>query len=325
MRNLLLVLAFFMVPVLAGLCARASRGLGRQVAVTRFTDTSSVATTIDRQVHEFGKIGLLAIAAFIVVFALTLFTPSWSEAWAPLVGGILGFLANVVLGLSTGIGTNATEILGKPGLRDHIDVQLDMIKRTRRHLRRFLVLMIALTTILTTNGVAMAGASVLIWAIDVSDSVDPAQRNAGIDALIASALESAHAHEADTIQVVKFSDEEFLSDMAWVPVPEAGTFVDCREAEPELLISKGLIGYSLPVSSSGLTRSRSFCRKTTIPKEKPTPPPPTRCQLHTVPNPLPPTQRVQIGGPQGSKTCRSCSAWARSPRCSDCPGARRTS
>lgn len=246
MNHPLALVAFVVVVIVAGLVlARSSRAIGRQIAVTWMTFVKSVNRTINHQVFRFGQLALAAIIAILVLLAITLFVPHAWVAGAMVVGGIVALIANICLGLSNGVGTNVVELLCKPDIRDHIDAQLDMIQRTRRHLQKYLsVLALALVGAFAPGTETKAADAVIVWAIDASDSVDPAQREAGVDALIAGALDTARELKADTIQIVKFSDQELLSDMAWLSVPPDVSRVDCDKAEPEPVISKSWVTFS---------------------------------------------------------------------------------
>lgn len=245
MLNLARFLVAVAVAFFATVFARSARGIGRQVSVTRLTNVASVTATIDRQIHVFGKVGTVAILAVVLVAALTLFTPSGSGAWAPILGSIVGFVGNIALGFATGVGSNVSDILAKPGIRDTIDATIDMIQRTRRHLSRFVsIILLALLAAAVFAGQAMAADGFIVWAIDITDSVDPAQRAAGIETLIDSALDVAHALGADRIEIVKFSDQDMLSESEWVRVPPAPRSEDCQKAKPAFQVTEGWISFS---------------------------------------------------------------------------------
>ena len=87
-------------------------------------------------------------------------------------------------------------ILAKVGQRDTIEAQIRMNLRARRHLEKFLtVLLAALVVGLGAALPAHAAHLVWAWAIDVTDSVDPAQRDAAITAMVDGALDTARSAE----------------------------------------------------------------------------------------------------------------------------------
>lgn len=98
-----------------------------------------------------------------------------------------------------------------------------------------------------------------VWAIDVTDSVDPAQRDAAIAAMIEGALDTARRLEADRVVIVKVADQDFLSDMSWVAVPPASNFEDCNNAESEFHVSKSWVGISPSVWIDGKRRAVGEC------------------------------------------------------------------
>lgn len=244
MRNILLYGSLALVPLLALGMAKGSRGAGRQFALARLTNTDSVEDTIDRQVRLAGRLGLVAIVFVVAVLVLFFFAPSEGGTWVQFIASLISFAANLALGLASGIGLNAALILAKVGERDTIEAQIQMKRRTRRRLGKFLSVLVALLVGLGSAAPARAGQRARVWAIDVTDSVDPAQRNAAIEAMIAGALETARAFRIDSIVVVKVANEDILSDMTWVPIPPAPNFEDCNNAIPEFHVSKSWVGMS---------------------------------------------------------------------------------
>lgn len=244
MIKFILIAALLLVPYLGMKCAQGSQALGRYTTLGYLIDTMSVAGSIGRLIKASAKAVILAILIVAPLLALVLFAPSGSETWAPLVGSLLGFLANLILGAAAGIALLVAGILARPATRDTIDADLDMIQRTRRRLWPFLSFLMAV--LLLAGGTCQAAGTghVWVWAIDGTDSLDPAQRQLGIEALVGKALATARAMNVDTIQVVRFTDEELLSDMTWVEVPRAFALADCRRAKPEGRIPSGLMGLS---------------------------------------------------------------------------------
>ncbi len=238
--NFLVWAAVLLIPLLAIGCARAARGFGRQVAVTRLTDVANSSNTIREQVRAFGKSGLFAIIMVAGVIALFLFV---SATWGPFVGSIVGFGANLALGLAAGIGLNVGEILSKPDQRENINVQLEMKNRTRRRLRQYLPILFVLFVLPSFN---MLYASEPVWivAIDASNSVDPVQREEAIESLVRTAPSRARDLDVSAVLVVEFSDKELLSDMRLIPVPDAIQQPDCSNAKPSLQLSKSLVAFS---------------------------------------------------------------------------------
>jgi len=232
------------VPALSLLCAKVTKGFGQHVAVTRLTNPDNVIETIDEQVKTAGKMAMAAGSLFLSVLALLFFAPpSWSS-WISYFSGILAFGANITLGLSAGIGGNAAAILAKPSYRDALDCQMEMKRRARRRLMKFLVVVLVALGIAGSGVNTIAAAPAWAWAIDITDSMDPAQRETAIEAMIQVAYKRSHAMGIEVIQLVKFGEENLLSEMAWVPVPAPPSLEDCSHAKPDRSITKGLMSLS---------------------------------------------------------------------------------
>ncbi|MBI4032570.1 hypothetical protein HY374_02595 [Candidatus Berkelbacteria bacterium] len=239
-----------LVPLASLLAARAAKGLGQHVTVTRFTNPDSVKQTIDTQIRVAGKSAVIAGALLLAIMALTFFAPpSWSS-WVSYLGGLVAFGANIALGFSAGVGGNAADILAKPTIRDNIDCQVHMKRRTRRILRKYLKAVVLATVLLGLSGISHAAEAVWVWAIDVTDSVDRAQGDAAVGQLIEIAPERAARLGADAILIVKFGQDVMLSEMIWIPVPTELALVDCSRAKPKPMLTKG-IGMLSPTQAAG--------------------------------------------------------------------------
>ena len=253
----------------AALLALAIRGLGRHFAVTRLTILGHVHRTIDRLVRTAGKCALAAGVLLLALLGMMFFAPSSWSSWANQVSNLLSFAANILLGLAAGIGAHAAWILSLPMVRDTVDCELDMIRRTRRYIRRHfrkvvpqvpkaLILMVAL---FLSPGYARAAESIWVWAIDVSDSMDPAQRVQGIDQMIESAHERAHNLGATVIQVVRFSEEARLAEMTWVTAPKPLPLEDCRSARSKMTLEKGLMRWSARFAEGQRIKTIAECEE----------------------------------------------------------------
>jgi hypothetical protein len=265
MTNFFLYGSLILVPLLALALAKGSRGSGRQFALARLTNVDSVADTIDKQVRLAGKLGLVALAFVVAVVVLFFFSPSGSGSWLQVVGSAISFAANLTLGLAAGIGMNAASILAKVSDRDSIEAQIEMKGRARRRLVKLLAAFLIVALLGLGSAVpAQAAERAWAWVIDVTDSVDPTQREAAIAAMIRAALETARRLGIDRIVVVKVGDEDFLSDMSWVPVPPIHTFEDCRNATPPITISKSWITWS-PTS---LAEGKAAAVRTCVEKQR---------------------------------------------------------
>jgi hypothetical protein len=250
----ILYAALILVPLLAVALARGSRAIGGKFALAKLTNIESVTDTIDRQVRLAGKLGLIAACFLAAVLLLFFFAPSGLGTWVGLLGSIVSAHANLLLGLAAGIGLNAYLILNKVAERDAIKAQIVMKQRARRRLQKFLsVLVIGLFLNVGLTAEASAGGRAWAWVIDITDSVDPAQREAAIAAMIDSALETARRLKATSIVVVKVGDEDFLSDMDWVAVPAEPAFEDCQKAPPAFAITKSWVTFS-PISLADAKR-----------------------------------------------------------------------
>jgi hypothetical protein len=237
--------ALLLGAVIGFCCAKGAKALGQQVAVTRFTVATSVRDTISRHVAAFGASALAGILFVILAAVLIIFTPESAASWAPLASKVVGFAANLTLGLAAGIGTHVAGILAKPALCESIDCALEMKRRTRRHLTKFLVVVaLSLATLIGHPPVAQAAPSVWVWAIDITDSVDPIQRKKAVAHLIQAAPEMAQQLGGGLIQVVRFDEAVMLSDSTWVPVPSTSASIDCQKAKPVMTGIDGFIGLS---------------------------------------------------------------------------------
>lgn len=251
------------------LMASAVRGLGRHFAVTRLTILGHVHQTIDRLVRIAGKCVLAAGVLLLLLLGMMFFAPAEWSSWANQVSNLLSFSANILLGLAAGVGAHAAWILSLPTLRDTIDCELEMIRRTRRYIRRFIkkgtggvaTALALLLSLFLFAGDARAADSIWVWAIDVSDSMDPAQRVQGVNQMIEAAPERAHDVGATVIQVVKFSEEARLAEMAWVPVPPAPPAADCQSARPEMKVEKGLMQWSPRFAAGARANAVAACEK----------------------------------------------------------------
>lgn len=264
MNDFFLYGSLIFVILLALAFAKGSRGSGRQFALARLTNIDSVADTIDRQVRLAGKLGLAAIGGVVAVLALFFLTPSGAEKWAQFIGSVISFAANLMLGLAAGIGINAAYILAKVSERDTLEAQIEMKARARRRLAKFLSLLLVTVLGLGYPGPALAGDRVWAWVIDLTDSVEPAQRETAVAAMVRSGLDTARRLKADTIVVVKVGDEDFLSDMTWVSVPPVHTFEDCRNAVLPLTISKSWITFS----PTALTEAKRIAVSACVARQK---------------------------------------------------------
>jgi hypothetical protein len=233
------------IPIAAWLCAKTAKGLGQHVAVTTFTNPGSVEGTISRQMRIASKTAISAILLVIAVIVLLLIAqPSWAS-WLTYLNSLLMLAANVMLGLSAGVGTNVADILEKPARRDAIDCAIDMKGRLRRRLRRFLGI-VFLAAALSTGHFSPTTATEPAWgvAVDITDSMDPAQRDRAIDEIVRVAPERVQVLGVTRVFVVKFTSESRLSEMAWVPVPTVPALEDCSKAKPARSVVKGLLGLS---------------------------------------------------------------------------------
>jgi hypothetical protein len=252
------------VPVLAVACARTAKGLGQHIAVTRLTEPNSVDHSVDRQVAFAGVATVAAGIFLLAILALLFFSPQSWASWATYVSGLLGFGANIALGLSAGVGGNAAELLMKPAERDDIDCQIAMKKRTRRVLRKFFVTAVLAFGLIgsawanDTHEIAQASHPehrqevIPVKAVDYSDSLDPEQRERGIAAMVDRAPEQARALGAQAILVITFADELLLANMTWVPVPPKPSLEDCGKVSPKFTVTKGL----MPLSPIGAMEAR---------------------------------------------------------------------
>jgi hypothetical protein len=230
-------------------CARGAKALGHQIAVTLFTIATSVRETINRHIEAFGISALLGILFLILAAAFVIFTPASAAAWASVASKIVGFAANLTLGLAAGVGTHVAWILGKPALRDSILCDLDMKRRTRRHLSKFVVVLVfVLGTVVVLPPIVEAAPSVWVIADDATNSVHPVQRKEVIAKVIQAAPERADHLHASFVEVIKFDEAVMLSESTWIPVPAAPPPIDCQRAKPDLsgvdgfiLLSPGLI------------------------------------------------------------------------------------
>lgn len=245
MTNIQSWIALVFGAILGFFCAKGAKALGQQIAVTRFTVATSVRDTISRHVGAFGASALAGILCVILAAVLIIFTPESAASWAPLASKIVGFAANLMLGLAAGIGTHVAGILAKPALCESIECALEMKRRTRRHLTKFLVLLtFSITTLVAHPSMAEAAPKVWVWAIDITDSVDPVQRKEAVARLIEAGLEKAQQLGAGLIQVVKFDEAVMLSDSTWVPVPAAQVSTNCQKAKPVMTDLDGFMGAS---------------------------------------------------------------------------------
>jgi hypothetical protein len=260
MANLLSWAALVFGLILGLYCAKGAKALGQQLAVTRFTSVTSVRDTISRHIAAFGTAAVAGIVFVILAAVLIIFTPDSAPSWAPLASKVVGFAANLTLGLAAGVGTHVASILAKPRLCDSIDCALEMKRRTRWHLTKFLaVVAFSLATLAGHSTVADAAPAVWVWAIDITDSVDPVQRNDAVASLIQHAPETAAQLGAGLIQVVKFDDAVMLSESTWVPVPVPPLPTDCQKAKPMMTDVDGFMGLSPGLVTNRKRQAVSAC------------------------------------------------------------------
>jgi len=260
MRELMMVLPLVLGVVLGYLFARGARGLGQKLAVTSYTFITSVIDTIDRQVRLFGRTSVVAVLLLIAAAGLMIFTPSTGTSWAPLLGKVIGFAANIALGFAAGVGANVVAILSIPAIRDSIDCQLEMKRRTRRRLSKFLAMLLILFPLqFAGSGPSYAGEGFLVLAIDRTDSMDPVQRETGAKIEVEAALEKARRLHASAILVVIFDEEIMLSDMAWVLVPPERVVEDCRDARPVPVAEEGFITFAPGLAAGRKQQSVDEC------------------------------------------------------------------
>ena len=256
------------VPVLGVVCAKTAKALGHHIAVTRLTDPNSVNDTVDRQVAFAGTAAVAAGIFLLAILALLFFSPPSWASWATYVSGLLGFCANIALGLSAGVGGNAAELLMKPAEQDDVDCQIEMKEKLRRLLRKFFLgvaLAVGVAGAWGRAGVTVAGTPttppplvrrhdlVLVKAVDITDSGDPDQRERGIAAMIDRAPEQAREIGVQAILVVTFANELLLSNMTWVPVPQMPSTEDCDRVSPKLKVTKS----AMLLSPVGLMEARA--------------------------------------------------------------------
>jgi hypothetical protein len=228
--------------ILSIVCARASKRFGHKFAVTRLTNKNSVDETIDRQVRFAGRCSVAAGVLLATVLALLFFSPPRWSSVTTFVGGLIGFAANIMLGLAAGVGGQAARLLRKVVARGHIDCLIKMKERARRHLSKFLVIVLIVSGCLATpSQSATADDCVWIEAIDITDSLDPLQRQAGIDAFIDGAFDRAHELGVRAILVMKFSNDLLLADTTLIPVPPLPNVEDCRNVKAVLAVTKGIM------------------------------------------------------------------------------------
>ncbi len=255
------------VPVLGAVCAKTAKGLGQHVGVARLTDPNSVNDTVDRQVAFAGTAAVGAGIFLLAILALLFFSPPSWASWSTYVSGLLGFGANIALGLSAGVGGNAAELLMKPAERDDVDCKIAMKERLRRRLRKFFLSVIIAVGFadgsdqVLARGEGAAGDAaldrrhdlVLVKAVDITDSGDPDQRERGIAAMIDRAPDQARALGVQTILAVTFTDDVLLANMTWVPVPQRSPIEDCNRVSPKFRVMKS----AMMLSPVGLMEARA--------------------------------------------------------------------
>lgn len=230
---------------LAVTLAKGARGVGRHFAVTRLTDPASVNRTIHRHVRLSGKLGAIAFVCVLALVALYFLASGEFAAWAQSIGGGVTLVANVMLGLSAGILLSASDLLEKVARADSLDRLLEMKARAKRYLGRYLLVaaMLLLPGAQLVPGYAAARP---VWtvAIDVTDSMDPVQRDVAIGAFVETALARARALRVEWIAVIPFSDQEVLSDLAAVRVPAVRAPADCASVSPPIRLTKSWVALS---------------------------------------------------------------------------------
>lgn len=232
------------VPLALGL-AKASRALGRQLAVAKLTDPASVGETLDRQVRVAGHLGLAALACLFALAGIFVLAPAGAAPWVQTASEALSFAANVLLGLSAGIGANAGYLLGKSDDLEAIDVILAMKERTARRLMGYLIAFVVLFLFpATVSSPARAAPQVWVVAIDVTASMDPEQRLMVIATFLDSALERARVIGVDYVLVASVSDQDFLPDETLISVPPALGDTDCGKARIALSVSKSWVAFA---------------------------------------------------------------------------------
>jgi hypothetical protein len=256
------------VPALGILCAKAARVQGQQFAVNKLTDPHSVDDSVDHQVKFGGTAAIVAAILLLAILALLFFSPPSLAVWSMYLSGILGFGANVALGLASGVGGHAAELLMKPSERDDIDCRIAMKERTRKLLRKYFVKATAgaALSIVLFHGALASGHlqeravqvgdkpdRVLVKAVDITDSVDPDQRDRGIAAMVDRAPEQARRLGAQTILVITFADELLFANMTWVPVPQRQPDEDCDSISPKFTVMKS----AMMLSPAGLMEARA--------------------------------------------------------------------
>lgn len=256
------------VPVLAVTCAKTAKGLGQHVGVARLTDPNSVNDTVDRQVAFAGTAAVAAGILLLAILALLFFSPQSWASWSTYISGLLGFGANIALGLSAGVGGNAAELLLKPAERDDVDCQIAMKERTRRLLRKFFLGVVLALGLANMGDPAQAAVAstigdspldprhdlVLVKAVDITDSGDPNQRERGIAAMVDRSPEQARRLGAQAILVITFADELLLSNMTWVPVPQRPSIEDCDKVSPKFRVTKS----AMMLSPVGMMEARDI-------------------------------------------------------------------
>ncbi|MBP7146451.1 MAG: hypothetical protein KBD01_02820 [Acidobacteria bacterium] len=254
---LLYLAGLVLVPLFASVCARATKGMGQQVAVSRLTDATNIEHTIDRQVRVAGSCAVFGLACLLVLLISFLFTIPGGVGVVQAVSTIVTIGANVTFGLAAGIGSNAAGILEKPSRRETIRCRIEMKKNLRDRLSKFFsVLAVIASGLSAARGAEPA--PVWVWLVGTTD-LEPIQRRAALDALVRSATTRARQLNVGAIQVVTITGEDILSNMRWVVVPRQAYFEDCAKARPATAIGKTWTQWSPAVVAEHRAQAVAAC------------------------------------------------------------------
>ena len=220
---------------------------GRFFATVHKVDPHGSRWTISEHLWLIGRYFISAAILALIVFAVFLAPPSWAT-WTVIVGMISLVAGNLNLGALAGTSESLGTFLGRARRWSEIERLIRMKQRTRRALKRFLVVIVVLTLL----GAATAPALAVNCAIvpDETASVRASSLQVAIAFVKSTFIEYVTAMNCTSVVVVHLGPEPRFAKRIWLgPIPHRPV-VDCQRAEAAPLPNEAsLFGWSKNVET----------------------------------------------------------------------------
>jgi hypothetical protein len=208
--------------------ALISKLAGRFVATVRKVDPQGTRWTISEHLWLIGRYFFSAAIVAVIVLAVFLAPPSWAT-WTVIAGMIALVIGNLSLGALAGTSESLGTFLGRARRWAEIERLIRVKERTRKALKRFLVLFVALALLAAATSPVIAGACAIVP--DETASVRASSLQAAIAYIKSTFFEYVAAMNCTSVVVVRLGPIPRFAKRTWLgPIPHRPV-IDCQRAE----------------------------------------------------------------------------------------------